>query len=355
MDTENRHISINISSLTIIKVIVFVLLLGFCYLIRDVLAILFVALILTAAITPWIDWLQKRLMIPRGLGVLTTLLISIGFIALLVVLIIPPVIDEIKQFASHLPDYYQKVFGFYSGLQQNPQGQTLVDYLQNSLQSLGGTLEKATSGVFSTVTGFLSGLVSLVITIVITFYLATSPNGLKRISQSAAIPSKYQPYLTRLIERVQQKMGAWLKGQLILCLIIGLLSYIGLTILGVKFALVLALIAAFTEIIPYVGPLIAGSAAVFIAFVQSPFLAVSVIILYVVIQQLENHLIVPKIMKRAVGLNPVIVIVSIIAGGKIGGITGALIAIPAVTAASVIIKDYLEMRNGNGNHEEQKS
>jgi predicted PurR-regulated permease PerM len=147
-----------------------------------------------------------------------------------------------------------------------------------------------------------------------------------------------------LFNRVQRKMGLWLRGQLILCLIIFALTYLGLSILGVKYALILALIAGLTEFIPYLGPFLGGVPAVFLAFTQSPTLAIFVAILYIIVQQIENNFLTPKIMEKAVGLNPIVSIAAIMVGFSIGGVIGALLSIPVATAAVVVIQDLLHKK-----------
>ena len=127
----------------------------------------------------------------------------------------------------------------------------------------------------------------------------------------------------------------WLRGQLILVLIIGALSFIGLTILQVKYALVLAMIAGISELIPYVGPIIGAIPAVFLASSQSLFKAGLVIILYVVIQQLENQIIVPKVMQRSVGLSPLVIIIVMLIGARLAGVVGLLLAVPTATIATI--------------------
>ena len=127
--------------------------------------------------------------------------------------------------------------------------------------------------------------------------------------------------------------------------ILGTLIYIGLTILGVKYALVLALIAGLTEAIPFVGPFIGAVPAVFLAFLESPFKALLVLILYIVVQQLENNIIVPKVMQKTVGLNPIVVMVAILLGAKLAGVLGALLAIPIATAAMVVAKGWFGIAN----------
>jgi len=146
------------------------------------------------------------------------------------------------------------------------------------------------------------------------------------------------------LTRAQNKIGMWLRGALTLGLIIGVFVYIGLTILGVKYALVLALLAAVLELIPYIGPPIAAIPAIFLAFSQAPIKGFLTLILYVVIQQLENNILVPKVMQKAVGLNPIIGVISLGIGFKIAGILGGILAIPVATAVSVFIIDFIELK-----------
>jgi predicted PurR-regulated permease PerM len=178
---------------------------------------------------------------------------------------------------------------------------------------------------------------------VITFYFTVEEEGMKRFIRSVS-PSHYHPYLMQLINRIQRRLGYWLRGQLILSVVIFVLTFIGLTILGVDYALLLALIAGIFEIIPYLGPFLGAVPAVFLAFVQSPVKALLVVILYIIIQQLENNIIVPKVMSKSVGINPLLVIIILLVGGKIGGAVGMILAIPVATALSVFFEDFLGKR-----------
>ena len=164
---------------------------------------------------------------------------------------------------------------------------------------------------------------------------------MKKVVWSIA-PPKYQMYIMGLINRMQQKIGLWLRGQLILSLIIFFLTFIGLSILGVKYALVLALIAGMTEFVPYLGPIFASIPAIFLAFTQSPMLGLFVAILYYIIQLTENNIIVPKLMQKVVGLNPIVSIAVLLIGFEVAGIAGAVLSIPVATAVNVFLTDILE-------------
>ncbi|HLD28115.1 MAG TPA: AI-2E family transporter, partial [Patescibacteria group bacterium] len=218
--------------------------------------------------------------------------------------------------------------------------------VQEYLASIQNNIGAAAGGVFSTVFSFFGGVVSFFVIAVITFYMTVEEQAMKRVMRSV-VPVKYQPYFTHLVNRMQEKIGQWLRGQLMLSLIIFIISWLGLTLLGVKYALVLALFAGVTELVPYLGPFIGAIPAIFIAFTISPMMALWVLILYVIIQMLENHIIVPKVMQKAVGLNPIIVIVVILIGARTAGILGIIMAVPVTTAINVLVGDLMEVKNGS--------
>ena len=178
---------------------------------------------------------------------------------------------------------------------------------------------------------------------VITFYMTIEEDGLKKFVRSIA-PIEYQPYLVQKTNRIQVKMGGWLRGQLILMFIIGSLTYVGLLILDVPYALVLAIFAGLAEFVPFLGPLIAAVPAVFFSFSDSPWKAFGVVIFYIVLQQLENQVIVPKVMQKAVGLNPIVVIIVMLIGAKVAGLVGILLAVPATTIAWIFFADIFERK-----------
>ena len=337
-----NQININISTWTIIKILAVVLALGFLYLIQDILVLLFVAIIFGAAISPWVDTLQRK-KIPRVLGVILIYLILFSFVGLVIGLLIPPITTQINQLANDFPTYYQKIISRFTPWQKSLAPAANV---QDILKSLGLTLGKMTGNIFTTVIGIFGSFISFLAILVLIFYITIKEKGIQRFLEQI-LPKQRQAHIISLITQIQEKMGLWFRGQLILCLIIGILSYVGLLILGVNYALVLALLAGIMEIIPFVGPIIGAIPAIFLAFAQSPFKAFFVLILFIVIQQLENQIIVPRVMKKAVGLNPIIVILAILIGARLAGVLGALVAVPVATAFSVFIKNYLEKRENN--------
>jgi predicted PurR-regulated permease PerM len=329
------HHTVNISTVTLLKVIFVGLLLWFFWTVRDVLLLFLISIIISSAIDPVADFLHKR-RIPRGLSVLLVYALFLGMLSLVVVLMVPPINQQFQQISeTDVYDRFVSQVGVYQDQLANSElGRGINDSLKNFAGNLGGT-------IFQTTKGVVSGIAGIIIVLTISFYLTAEENGMKNFIKHLA-PYKHQAYVWGLVNKIQRKVGAWVLGQMILSIVIFGLTFIGLTVLKVEYALVLALVAGILEIIPYIGPFIAVIPAAFFAFLQNPPLAVAVIILYLVIQQLENHVVVPMVMSRSVGLNPVLVILAVLVGGSLAGIIGALIAIPVVSGISVFVADMME-------------
>lgn len=337
MELKNRPININISTLTIVKILLTLLLVYFLFIIKDVIIILFVSLVLASALDPWVDWLKKK-KIPRSVSVICIYLIAFLIIGSILFLLIPPISQEIGQLASNFPKYFEKMMSGFSNLKEFSTRYGFYDNIKSGLDTLSSSFQGAATGVFTTVAGFFGGLMSFFLIIVLTFYMVVEENAIKKLIWSIA-PAKHQPYIMQLVNRMQQKIGLWLRGQLILSLVVFVFVYAGLSILGVEYALVLALLAFILEMVPYIGPTIAAIPAVFLALTQSPMLALFVAVYYYITQQLENHILVPKIMQKAVGLNPIVSISVLLIGFQLAGMLGAILAIPVATAVNVFVQD----------------
>jgi predicted PurR-regulated permease PerM len=263
-------------------------------------------------------------------------------------MMIPPITEQIGQVVNNFPNYYERIsVGVHQLQDKTLEGATATgnDSVVSALETLSLTLAQTTKSIFVTITSIFGGLISLLLVLVITFYLTVEEDALKKFVKYI-VPAKHRTYTMDLIERMQIKIGLWLRGQLLLSVIVGILTYIGLSILGVKYALLLAIVAAIFEIIPYLGPWLAAIPAVLVSFSDSLVKVVLVIVLYIIIQQLENNLIVPKLMQKMVGLNPIIVIMAILIGIKLGGVVGGLLGVPVAAAISVYLYDVIKDRKG---------
>ena len=340
MESNKRPIYININALSVVKIILIFILFYLLYLIKDILAILFVSLIFASAVDPWVDWMQKK-KIPRAIGIFLIYLIIFVVVGSVIYLIIPPIVEQVGDLVANFPKIFEKIISGVAAFKEYTVQHGILDNIKNSLGTISSNLQNAAGGVFSTVTGIFGSVFTFFLVLVMTFYMAVEENAIKKIVWSLA-PEKHQVHVMQMINLMQKKIGLWLRGQLILSFIIFTLTYISLLILGVKYALVLALVAGLTEFVPYLGPILASIPAIFLSFTQSPMLAVFVAVLYYIIQLVENHVIVPKLMQKVVGLNPIISIAVLLIGFKLAGIPGAILAIPVATAASVFIKDIFD-------------
>lgn len=342
MSEDTKPIRITLTTSSLLRIIVVLLALYFAYIIKDILILLFTAVVLTSALDPWVDWLHKRA-IPRALGIIILYILMFGVISLSVYLIIPPIIQQFGQLANDLPTYIEQVNNYLASFRNYTSGYEWIDNLKSSFSNSVGSLS-ANGNIFSTIFNFFGGLFSVIIFLVITFYMLAEENSIRRVVWSIT-PVRKQAYVLDVLTRMQKRIGLWLRGQLILCAVIFLLTYIGLLLLGVKYALILALIAGLTEFIPYLGPILGAVPAVFLASGQSLTLGLFTVILYLLIQQIENNFLVPKIMQKTAGLNPILSIVVLMIGFSVAGVLGALLAIPVTTAAMVLVEDILNKKH----------
>jgi len=340
---EGRTLNISVSSLTLIKIVTVLAGIYLLYLIADIVALMFAAIILTSAIEPLVRGLEK-IKINKAIAIVLIYLAMLLLVGLSVYLIIPPIISESKELGANLPKYINKTSNFFFNLKDYTQKHNWPFDLQDAISNLTLGLQSGTQSLINTVSSIFGGIFSFFLVLVITFYMTMEKDSLKK-SVKIFLPKSNQNRVFGIIDNVQQKIGWWFRGQMALCFIIFLMTYVSLSIFGLKYALVLAIIAGLAEIIPYLGPTISAVPAVFIAFVQSPLLALFILFVYIIIQLVENNILVPKIMQKAVGLDPIVSIAVLMIGFKLGSVMGAILAIPLTTALSVVVKDWLTFRN----------
>lgn len=350
MPEKKEAVRVDISTKTLLKLLAILLILLFFYVIRDILLVIFIAIVFAAAVDPWIDKME-RLKIPRAIGILVIYLVILGIVVSCIGLLVPPIVEQVRALSEDFPQYYDKLVSVFSALREYSQKYGVQNSVQGSLQNVSGALTQLTGGIFSASSKIFGGFISLFGVLVLVFYMTIEESGMKRFFRAVA-PSRYQPYIMQKANQIQLKMGLWLRGQLILSVAIFIIIFIGLGVLRVEYALVLALIAGVTEFIPYVGPFIGAVPAVLLTLAQDPLKAIGVVILYIVVQQLENQILVPKIMQKTVGLNPIVVIMVMLIGAKIAGVTGLLLAVPTATIIKIFISDFfLEQQKKSNNLE----
>lgn len=331
---ENR-VKFEISSLTVIKIIGIMLLVWFLFAIREIVVLFFVVLVIVAALGPLVDRMAKY--IPRLLAVI---ILSITFISLLVAigfLLLPPVINQIGQLAINLPYIINKLTPFYASFRDS------IGNFQENLFNVSSQLGSLTSGIFATTLGFISGVVGVLTILILVFYMLLEQDSLKSFLHQT-LPIEHKDVIFDVVRKIGEKLGRWLRGQVLLMFIIGLLDGIILLFMGIPYALVLAVWGGLTEIIPYVGPWLGLIPAAIIALSISPLKGLLVLIAYVAVQQIEANFLAPKIMGKAVGLSPVIIILALLAGAKLMGIMGMLVAVPVAAVIAVLISEWPNLK-----------
>jgi predicted PurR-regulated permease PerM len=342
MSTQSPHV-ISITTGTILKTIGILLALGALWVIKDIILLLFVALLLAGVMYPFVTWMAAH-RIPKGVSVLLFYFLLLGFLTASFVLLIPAVARELGMLTGTYAQSFDWLVGVREGFQGISDKYPLVHNLQTSIGGLQQYLGQSVQDVLGYLTTLFGGLAGLVVVLVLAFYLIVEESAVKTLFRNL-IPTAHQEMVSDVIWQVINRLGDWLRGQLILALVIGVFYFIAFAIIGVPYPILLALFGGLLEFIPYVGPFLAAVPALILAASVSPFVLVLTLIAIVVIQQLENNLIVPKIMQRTVGLNPIISILAVMTGAQTFGIVGALFAIPVATATSVVISEFLRRRN----------
>ena len=289
---------------------------------------------------------QQR--IPRPAGILLIYVIIIGTLVLLSWAIAPGIADQVATFNEQVPDQLRELERDWrtSGnpILSGPGGQLLRQLIERLDQPATVTPDTA-QAVIPVITNVTAFVVSALTLLVITFYYVMEKALLRRLVLDQ-LSAESRTRVSRVWDDVEAKVGGWMRGQLLLCLIIGTIATISYGIIDLRFWPLLGLWAGLTEIIPIVGPWIGGVPAVIVALTMSWEKAIVVTAVILGMQTLENWVLVPRVMRGAVGLTPLTVFVAILAGTQLMGVIGAVLAIPIAATVQVIVTDYLDMRRG---------
>jgi predicted PurR-regulated permease PerM len=314
---------VEISHRTIVFTVLFLISLFLLYQIRQVLTVFFVSLILMFALNPSVLRLES-FRVPRVLAILFIYLLVFGTLGLVIAGVIPPLVDQTTILINRLPIYVQSL-----GLPSFDH-----NFLANQFSQLGSL----PASVLKVTVSLFNNLLAIFILAVLTFYLLMERKKLDRYLLFLFGPDGEKKAKV-FVDELEKRLGGWVRAQIALMVIIGLMSYFGLRLLGIEFALPLALLAGVLEIIPNVGPTLSAIPAVLAGLAISPLMGLAVLALYFLIQQLENALIVPQIMSKEVGINPLLALLSLIIGFELGGVVGMILAIPVVLLGQVIASE----------------
>ncbi len=337
MIDNHQTVRVEFSVRSVLKVLLVLIGLALAYYLLDLILVILLSVVVASAIEPATRWFA-RYRVPRVLAVLAVYILAFFVFIVLIPVFVFPIINDLSSLAATIPARVGSVPFFadppavFGNFFQNVTPADIVALISGGLAKIPQSLTGAAAAIFG-------GLFQFILMVVISFYLAVQPRGIESFIKLVA-PITQEDYVLGLWRRSQQKIGLWLQGQLLLGLIIGVLVFLGLTIFQVEHALLLALLAAVFEIIPFFGPVLAAVPAVLLAFSDNATLGLIVIGFYIIIQQFENHLIYPLVVRKIVGVPPLLVIISLIIGAKLAGFIGLVLAVPVATALMELLSDY---------------
>ncbi|MFA4827191.1 MAG: AI-2E family transporter [Candidatus Shapirobacteria bacterium] len=292
--------------------------------VKDMIFLIFICFIFMEALSPTVSKLEKH-KLPRPLAIIIIYLLILGIIYFAFAGIIPILIDQTTGLINTLPTTLKNasILGFPLS---NVNWSSQLGFLQN----LPSNLARLTISI-------ASNLLSTFVVFVITYYLLLERKNLSDYGQRL-LGNSAKVKIQAILDQLELRLGSWVNAEIFLMTLVGLMSYIGYLLIGIQFAVPLAIVAGLLEIVPNIGPVISTGMAVLIGFTISPITGLLAVLVGIIVHQSENNIIVPNVMKSTVGLHPLITIVLIASGAKLAGIAGAVLAVPVYLTAEVIIK-----------------
>lgn len=317
---------IEVSHRTIVFAVLFLLSLGFLYLIRDILLGLFVALLIMTILEPMVSKLSK-IKIPRAISVLVTYILVIGIIGGLISLIVPGLVEQTTSFVNALP-------GYISNLGITP------DWSDQIVSGLLATAGNAPGQIFQFTFSLFNNVLGILTVLIFAFYLLLARDRLDD-QLAAFFGEDKRKEFARVIDNLEKRLGGWARGELILMFMIGLGTYIGLRLLKIPYALPLSILNGIFEIVPFLGPIISAIPSIIIGFGISPVTGLSVALMTFLVHELEGYVLVPKVMQKSVGVSPIITLIALAVGARLAGVVGIIVSVPTVITIQVLAKEYL--------------
>lgn len=338
-----RELNITIKTSTIVKFFAISLLIGALYYMSDVVLVVITAIVIASAIEPIIRKLV-RYKINRIISVILVYIVVAAVLFEIFIFFIPMVMNDAVTFLGSLPETVSvnSLWNPISIIGDQTVTATLESHtiaLSDLVNDLRSFITGSSGSAFDTAGAIFGGLFSFIIILVLSFYLAMKSDGVGEFLRIVA-PVRHHDYIIDLWKRSQRKIALWLQGQVVLGLIVGILVYIVLAIAGVPYAIMLAVLAALLEIIPVFGPIIASVPAILLAFSYNGVgSGILIMVLYFIIHQLESQVFYPLVVKKVVGISPILVIIALVVGAKLAGVIGALIAVPLAAAFMEYVND----------------
>ncbi|MEA2715076.1 MAG: hypothetical protein QOG91_104 [Candidatus Parcubacteria bacterium] len=345
MPESSRDIVVRINTGTIIRFFLAVILLLALYYMSDIVLVVLAAIVIASAIEPVVRRL-KRHKFHRVLAVILIYVVVTAIVSAILIFFVPVVANDAVSFLNNLPrnisleELWSPIsnIGFNFGSVPQTFSQHTIS-VSDFISGLQAVIVGTSASAFHTASVLFGGVLSFLLIVVLSFYLAVQEEGVGDFLRILA-PVKHHNYIMDLWKRSQRKIGLWLQGQIILGIVVGILVYVVLMLLGIPHALLLAVLAGIFEIIPVFGPIISSIPAILLAFADRGFgTGVLLVALYVIIYQFESQLFYPLVVKKIVGISPIVVILALVVGAKLAGLLGALVAVPLSGALMEYVRD----------------
>jgi predicted PurR-regulated permease PerM len=318
------------------------------YQVRTVLMLVYVSGLLAIGLAPIVRAVERQKVLPVGtrrfprwVAILTLYVALLSVVVGVGFAVVPPLVEQAQALSRRLPDLFARAQQFLVDRGLIDHELTMTEALQKAPSGVLSSGGDAVATVIGAVIGLAGGVFGLVTILILTFYMLVESDTIFR-RFVRLFPVEQRLRVATVSSDISMKVSAWLGGQLLLGAIIGVTATVGLWLIGVPYFFVLGLIAGIGELIPMVGPLLSAIPAIVVALTVSPGLALATAVFFLAQQQFENHLLVPKLMERQVGVSAVTVIIALLIGGSLLGIVGALLAVPTAAALYVIVDELTE-------------
>ena len=313
-------------------------LLWFLYRVRSVVGLVVISAFLAVALGPAVDFFQRR-RLPRAASILLVYLLIVLTLFAVGLMIVPPVVEETTQFVQDVPAYIDGVRGN-PLLRQYDDRYGITEQLQRQAEGLPARLGQAVATLQSVTVGVFSTLFQLITVLVITLFLLLDGKRIAAFCFKQMTP-EYERRARTIADDIYAAVGGYVIGAFSLALIAGVSTFVVLSILGVPFAIPLAVLMAFLDLIPMVGATAGGVLiAVAATFENFPTVLLAWVAFFVIYQQVENNFLQPIVYRKTVALAPLLVIVAVLMGGSLLGVLGALLAIPVAATVQILVKDF---------------
>jgi predicted PurR-regulated permease PerM len=327
---------------TVLTVAAIVVVVASLWAAREALLLIYISALIAMGVSPMVSAIERpkprnrRFHIPRWVAILAIYVAIVGLLILVGLAVIPPLVAQAEALWSKLPDEFNRFQRFLIRRSLLTRPITLAEAVQNAPSGSGSN---AVGTVFVALSSVIGGVFGLVTILILSFYLLIEADAMFEYF-IRFVPAGRRADVATAARQAVTKVSAWLRAQFVLAGVMGTFAAVGLGIMGEPYFYVVALVAAIGETIPIVGPVIGGITAVAVALTSSAKLALAVGIFFLILHQLEANILVPKIMERRVGVSPVAVMVALLIGGALWGLTGAILAIPTAAILAIIVEEF---------------